>query len=338
MVPVSSAGQRHKRLESRTRRLLRLNGAVQQRMVGIIGDLFPILRLDAHRKLIGIEGGPADHGQHLAGARIERHHGPVAAIHGQLGHGLQIQVDRELNVFAGNGRLVADNLPYLAAIVHHHLPLAVHAHERIVVLALDAEFADHIALTVFGELGRVQFLFADFAGVPDHVRRHAVLRIQAPLRRNEHQLGKEIVVRIDESQIGGRQFLFDYDRHILGLRFEPPDARRQVVVIQVEALGDGLQVFFLDGFAGQNQGERIVVIDDHAPVAVENAAARRQQRHRLDAVLLRALVIELRILHLQLPKPGNQEKEDAHGGVLENGDLTGREASIIAQRGFPRDL
>jgi len=129
-------------------------------------------------------------------------------------------------------------------------------------------FADHIALTVLGELGRVQFLFADFAGVPDHVRRHAVLRIQAPLRRNQHQFRKEIVVRIDERQVGRRQLFFDNDRHILRLRFEAPHARREVVVIQIEALCDGLEVFFLDGFAGQDQGVGIVVIDNHAPVAV----------------------------------------------------------------------
>src|SRR5579864_4098023 len=146
------------------------------------------------------------------------------------------------------------------------------------------------------------------------------------------------MMRIDERQVGGRKLFFDHNRHVLRLRFKAPYARRQVVVIQIEPLGDGLQVFFLDGLAGQNQGERTMVIDDHAPVAVENAAARRQQGHRLDAILLRALVVELRILHLQLPKPGNQEEEDAHCSVLEDGYLTGREAGIVAQRGFIGEL
>ena len=68
---------------------------------------------------------------------------PFLAVHGQFGHRLQVQVDGELQILAGNRRLVLQRLPHLAAIVHHHLALPVHAHQRVVVLALDAELADH---------------------------------------------------------------------------------------------------------------------------------------------------------------------------------------------------
>ena len=49
--------------------------------------------------------------------------------------------------------------------------------------------------------GVVQFLFADFAGVADHVRHHAVLRIEPALRLDQLQFREEVAVRIDEGQI-----------------------------------------------------------------------------------------------------------------------------------------
>ena len=317
------AGQRHDRLERRARRLLRLNGAVQQRVVRVVGDFLPVLGLDADGEFVGIEGRPADHGQHLAGARIERHHRAVLAVHGQLGHGLQIQIDGELQILAGHGRLVLQHLAHLAAIVHHHLALAVHAHQRVVVLALDAELADHGPGIVLGELRIVQFLLADFTGVADDVRHHAVLRIEPSLRLNHDQLGKEIAVRIDECQVGGRELFLEHDGLVLGPGAEAADLGPEVVVIQVEPLGDGLEVLLFQRLAGQDQSEGRVVVDDHAAVAVENAAARRQNGHALDAVGLRALVVKLRILHLQLPEAGDQKQEDDDGGVLKDGDFPG---------------
>ena len=107
---------------------------------------------------------------------------------------------------------MAERLAHLPAIVHHHLALPVHAHQRVVVLLLDAELAHHVALVVLGKLRRVQFLLADFARVPDDVRQHTVLRIEAARRLNQHQFREEIVVRIDEGQIGGREFVLDRRR------------------------------------------------------------------------------------------------------------------------------
>ena len=115
---------------------------------------FQSLRLDVHGELVGIEGGPAHHGQHLAGARIERHHRAVLPVHGQFGDRLQVQVDGELQVLAREPpALFFELLAHLPAIIHHHVLLAVHAHQRVVVLPLDAEFADHRAGFELGELG-----------------------------------------------------------------------------------------------------------------------------------------------------------------------------------------
>src|ERR1051326_2897428 len=77
-----------------------------------------------------------------------------------------------------------------------------------------------------------------------------------------------------------------------------------------------------------------MVVDNHAAIAVQNPAARRQHRHRFDAVLLRPLVVQLLVLYLEPPETRDQEEEDEHCNVLKNSDLPGGEASIVAQRRF----
>ena len=80
------------------------------------------------------------------------------------------------------------------------------------------------------------------------------------------------------------------------------------------------------------------VIDDYTAVAVENAPAGGDERGRFDAVGLGAFVVELRILHLQPPKPGYEHQKDGDRAVLEDGDFSGSEIRIVAKRGFIREL
>src|SRR6202030_1971281 len=74
-----------------------------------------------------------------------------------------------------------------------------------------------------------------------------------------------------------------------------------------------------------------VVVDDHPAVAVQDAAAGRRHRYRLDAVGLRPLVIELRVLHLELPEARNQKEKYGHRGVLKHGDFRCRKMNVIPQ-------
>ena len=89
-------------------------------------------------------------------------------------------------------------------VIDDHAPLAVDAPQGLVVLPLDARLADDVALLVLGELRHVEFLLADFTGVADDVRRHAVLRIEPLLRAEHFHLGKEfrIAMRFDKRQFG----------------------------------------------------------------------------------------------------------------------------------------
>ena len=224
----------------------------------------------------------------------------------------------------------------VAETVHFHALLAIHAHQLIVVLALNAVFADDVALVKARQLRRVQFRFADFADIPDDVRGQTIARIKPVLHAHHFEFGKGagVLVRIDEGQFGRRQFFLDRDGFVLrgAARLKPAHARHQAVVIQIQPFGDRPQVFRLQVFARQIQAERRVIVDDHAAVAIQNLAARREHRNRLDAVFKRAFLIHLRIADLQVPKAGDQKQEDGDGGVLKKGDLLRRELRIVAQK------
>ena len=70
---------------------------------------------------------------------------------------------------------------------------------------------------------------------------------------NQFHFGKEIAVRFDECQVGGRELLLDDDGVVLGAGSIAPDARGQIVVIQIQSVGNGAQVLDLQGFAGQDE-------------------------------------------------------------------------------------
>ncbi len=63
---------RHDDLEGRTRRKLRLNRFVQQRLVRVRNQLVPFVARDAYGKIVGIECRPAHHRQNFPGPRIHR--------------------------------------------------------------------------------------------------------------------------------------------------------------------------------------------------------------------------------------------------------------------------
>jgi len=186
--------------------LLRLDGAIHQRMSGIIHQVFPVFRADAAGKQVGIERGTAHHGEHFAGSGVESNHGAAAVFQGQLSHRLQIQIDGQLQVLARDGFLVIQDVALVAEAIHFHAALPVHAHQLIVVLAFNAVFSDDIALVEPGEFGRVQLGFAYLADVSNGVRRQAVAGIQAVLDVDHFQLGERtgILMRIDKRQFAGR--------------------------------------------------------------------------------------------------------------------------------------
>ena len=95
-----------------------------------------------------------------------------------------------------------------------------------------------------------------------------------------------------------------------------------------------LQVLHLQGVAGEDDAEGVVIIDDDAAVAVENLAARRDDGLRLDVIALGLFVVESADSGPAGPRSRRSGRGRRHAGVLEDGDLAGGELGIVAARLF----
>ena len=131
-------------------------------------------------------------------------------------------------------------------------------------------------MTVLRKIGRIQFLLADFTGIADHVRGKSILRIETALGLDQLHLGEEIAMRFDEGQFAGREFFFDGDGVVLGARGVASDAGHQVVVIQIQSVGDAAQMFGLQIFTDQDEAIGRMVVDDDAAIAIQDLAAGRR--------------------------------------------------------------
>ena len=74
-----------------------------------------------------------------------------------------------------------------------------------------------------------------------------------------------------------------------------------------------------------------MIVDDDAAIAVENAAARRQQGTGANAILLRFFGVVVGVLNLQPPEAGDEEYEHHHRGILEDGDPAAGELGVVMQ-------
>src|ERR1700676_4393106 len=80
-----------------------------------------------------------------------------------------------------------------------------------------------------------------------------------------------------------------------------------------------------------------MAVDYHTAVAIKDLAARPKHRNGLDAVSLGALLVDLRVADLQVPKTSHQEEKDSHHHILEEGDLPRSEFRIVTQQTVRRE-
>src|SRR5262249_28304209 len=100
-------------------------------------------------EIVGVGSGAADHGQDFTAARIESDHGPGTLPEGLFSDLLQIHVNAELDLLAWDGILLCEVIDFLADGIDDDAAHAVAAHQDVVVLALQAEFANNVARTQF---------------------------------------------------------------------------------------------------------------------------------------------------------------------------------------------
>ena len=167
--------KRHDDLEGAAGGELGLDSLVEQRMVGVIEDLVPVVLGEANGELVGVEGGPGGHGENFAGVGVHGDDGADFAFEGLFGGHLDVEVDGETKVFAGDGEFLAEVAEFFAVAVDDDVAAAVGAAEDGVVGRLDAGSADDVAGRVEGVAVVVgEHLLGDLADVADEMSGEAV--------------------------------------------------------------------------------------------------------------------------------------------------------------------
>ena len=295
---------------------MRLDGAIQQRMERIFVEAAPFVFRNLHREIVGIRSGAADHGQNFPGARIERHHCAGALAERLLGDLLQIVIDGERDLFAGNGLLRGEAADFFAHAVDDHAPHAVRAHQRIVVLLFEAGFSREVARTQLA-IAIFDLLFTDFADVPAGMAHKAVRQIAAAVYHEHFQQRNVGAVGLDERDIGLGGFGLDDN----GLKFRQISRIRQLVAQiadgNAQAVGNGGKILFDQRgiVAKQQNAEARIVVDQHAAIAIQHAASRRDDGNGANAVAFGHHAVAIGIDDLQLPEAQEQHADHADDDV-----------------------
>src|SRR5664279_3747290 len=315
------SGGGHDDLKHGTGSELRLDRFIQKRLTGIGNQPVPLIARDAHGKLIGIECRAADHREDFAVARVHRHNSPGFAFERLFGGDLQIKIDGELELFAGNRGHVAEGAHFLATTVDQHLARAVLAHQNIVVVLLDPRHADDVARVVQLPLRLSQHVFAHLADVADNVGHESVAGIEAAVNGDGVELGQLRFVRFDKGQLVGSDVVFEEQRLIARHSGHALQAGTQLVGGNVQSGGDLVGVYLEIAvlIAQQQHGERGIVVNDDAAFAVKDLAARRQNGDLLDAVLFGQGAVVIAARHLQAPQPEGQHQKNSQQDVLHCG-------------------
>ena len=147
--------------------------------------------------------------------------------------------------------------------------------------------------------------------------------------------GKLVLVRLDELLFVGGDVLFEGQR--LVFRSEAVLFQDGVDLVDghVEATSDhgqiGVDVVAL--LAHEEAGDRGIVVDDEAALAIENLAARSEDGDFADAVGFREGMVVLAADDLETPQAEDQHSHDGRNEVLDSGEAEGREFFVAVQHG-----
>src|SRR5258707_5014151 len=94
----------------------------------------------------------------------------------------------------------------------------------------------------------------------------------------------------------------------------------------------------LQSFPRKDYAKRRMVVDDDRAIAVQDFAARRDNRQIFNTIFFRQLVIKLRVTHLQVPEASNQKQENRDCSVLKYRNAAGGKLRIVARGRLLRSL
>src|SRR6202166_1401030 len=193
---------------------LRLNGTIQHGVQRVVVKAFPYLVGNTHRKIVGIGCGAADHGKNFTTARVESNHGARARSQGLFRDLLQVVINGELNLLAGDGFLRGEAADFFTDAVDDDAAHAVGAHQKIVVLFFQAGFSGEVAWPE-APIAGFNLLLAYFTDVAAGVSHKSAWKVTAAGDGNHFENGNIGAMRLDESDVGVGSFGFNDD----GLKF-----------------------------------------------------------------------------------------------------------------------
>ena len=235
-------------------------------MIFVVDQLAPLIPRDPNGKIVGIKGGAAHHSQDFTVARVHSHDGAVLVTQSLFGCDLQIEINGELELFAGLGWGLIEAANFSPTAIHNGSARTVLAHQYLVVLQFHARLSDHVAGIVELPARLVEHLLADFADVADQVGHEPIARIKPAVGHDGIQFGQFVAVGFDESQFILSDVVFQKDGLILRHGGEVADAVSDFFGIEMQTLGDEARVGgeITGRVAQQQRGKRRIVLDDGA--------------------------------------------------------------------------
>src|ERR1051326_2217119 len=335
--------RRHHGLEDGAGGVEALDGAIELDLERVRDDGFPDLGREALRVDVRIERRRRDHRQHFAVARVEHDRGADEFVFREvlLGAALEIEVDRQIDVVAGDRILARRAVLGETAAVAVVLPVlrAVLAAEELVVHQLDAALAEEIALLEV--LAHAEVFLRGLADEAEDVREERAVRIVAALHRLDVELGKGDGLRLDHRHLRHAQILGDDERtrERYGLRLL--EARLDVLRRRAEGLreeGDELRPVRGVGLDDRPQHDAVerqrirglIVGDDLLPGAVEDQPALRRRDDLAQRVGLGESAVFLRLHALDEPERAGEEDENDDDRPQQGVDAEGEELLVVS--------
>ncbi len=208
----------------------------------------------------------------------------------------------------------------------------VGALQNVVVLALEASFAHEVAGAKLA-VAVLDLLFTDFPDVPAGMRHETIGKVPAAMDHQHFEQRNIRAMRLDKRDVCRSCFGFDNDGLKFGQFTRVVELIRQVVNGDAEAFGYRRQALRDERriVAEEKNAERRVVIDQNPAVAIEHAAARRNDRYRADAVTVGPLRILVGIDDLEFPESDQQKADHAYDDVGDDSQPSLRQSIIVAE-------
>ncbi len=141
------------------------------------------------------------------------------------------------------------------------------------------------------------------------------------------------MVRLDESKVRWRSVRFDDDRLEFRKTLGIVELILQILEWNAETVGYAGKIFCDKNrvFSQQKHAEGRTVVNQHAAIAVEHAAAGRDDRNLAHAIALGHRGILIRIDDLQLPEAKQQHPDHSHNDVGSHSQPPLRQSIVVAK-------